>query len=98
VTTDGLRRDKSQRDQQYRAAGLYLVRYTRVLITLWDGRAATSAAGTASIVEANLFGALEVKEALQFSAFDSRDRGPVIHLQTRRPGSAIGRSRSHEVL
>lgn len=70
------------REYLYRQAGIYIARYSHVLLALWDGTPAKpDGCGTASAVSFMLEGAYKDADGLRFSA---ENDGAVIHIHTPR--------------
>lgn len=80
---------QAQRDERYRAAGLFIAERCHVLLALWDGRPSASDAGTAAVVRFKLEGTVDRLEA-GLRAFDADDSGPVYHVHTPRAGDSTG--------
>jgi hypothetical protein len=77
--------EKSRRAEQYREAGLFVVRHCHVLIALWDGDERDPAiGGTAEVVGFKRDGIpLDVAGSVRAS-LDAPEMGPVIHILTPR--------------
>jgi hypothetical protein len=75
----------SKREEQYRAAGLFIAQHANVLITLWDGDGgAMRAGGTAEVVAFKRCGIpLDILGSARAS-LDASEIGPVIHVVTPR--------------
>src|SRR5689334_585716 len=80
-----IRADASKREEQYRAAGLFIAQHANVLIALWDGDSATMrAGGTAEVVAFKRRGIpLDILGSARAS-LDASEIGPVIHVVTPR--------------
>jgi hypothetical protein len=81
--TPGNEADK--RSEQYRAAGLFIVRHCDILIALWDGKEEDKAVGgTAEIVDFKLNGIGLAASDSPRASLDAPEIGPVIHVVTPR--------------
>jgi hypothetical protein len=80
-----VRADASKREEQYRAAGLFIAQHANVLIALWDGDSrAMRAGGTAEVVAFKRRGIpLDILGSARAS-LDASEIGPVIHVITPR--------------
>jgi hypothetical protein len=80
-----VRADASHREEQYRAAGLFIAQHANVLIALWDGDSTTMrAGGTAEVVAFKRRGIpLDIPGSARAS-LDASEVGPVIHVVTPR--------------
>jgi hypothetical protein len=80
-----VRSDRGKRAEQYRAAGLFIIRHCNVLIAVWDGDESNMAVGgTAEVVKFVREGIpLEVSRSARAS-LDGSEIGPVIHVVARR--------------
>ncbi len=80
-----VRADASKREEQYRAAGLFIAQHANVLITLWDGDGrAMRPGGTAEVVAFKRRGIpLDILGSARAS-LDASEIGPVIHVVTPR--------------
>jgi hypothetical protein len=76
-----------ERDRQYAQVGAYIVRYSQILIALWDSTDTGLEGGTAQIVGFKLNGIAE-PYAPPHNPLDAIDAGPVYHLMTPRRKSA----------
>jgi hypothetical protein len=76
-----VRADASRREEQYRAAGLFIAQHANVLIALWDGDgSAMRAGGTAEVVAFKRRGIpLDILGSARAS-LDASEIGPVIHV------------------
>jgi len=82
-TPENIQRHGPQRNQQYTQVGAYIVRYSQILIALWDGSDTGLEGGTAQIVAFKLDGIAE-PYAAQHNPLDAIDTGPVYHIVTPR--------------
>ena len=80
-----VRADASKREEQYRAAGLFIAQHANVLVTLWDGDGgAMRPGGTAEVVAFKRRGIpLDILGSARAS-LDASEIGPVIHVVTPR--------------
>jgi len=80
-----VRADASRREEQYRAAGLFIAQHANVLIALWDGDgSAMRPGGTAEVVAFKRRGIpLDILGSARAS-LDASEIGPVIHVVTPR--------------
>jgi hypothetical protein len=80
-----VRADAAKREEQYRAAGLFIAQHANVLIALWDGNStAMRAGGTAEVVAFKRRGIpLDILGSARAS-LDASEIGPVIHVITPR--------------
>jgi len=76
-----VRADASKREEQYRAAGLFIAQHANVLIALWDGDgSAMRPGGTAEVVAFKRRGIpLDILGSARAS-LDASEIGPVIHV------------------
>ena len=75
----------AQRNEQYRAVGLFIVRHCDILIALWDGEEEGKAVGgTAEIVDFKLNGIGFAESNSPRASLDAPEIGPVIHVVTPR--------------
>jgi uncharacterized membrane protein HdeD (DUF308 family) len=75
--------DSSERDKRYELAGAFVVKYSPVLIALWDGKEIDKTGGTSKIVGFQLKG-LPEEYSTKSSSFDLSDKGILYHINTRR--------------
>jgi hypothetical protein len=73
-----------QRDVQYAALGIYLVRHSSILLAVWDGINLNNNGGTSQVVEAKLKGP---DRKHNFEAVKDYDVGPVFQFPVRRISS-----------
>jgi hypothetical protein len=80
-----VRADSAKREEQYRAAGLFIAQHANVLIALWDGNGtAMRPGGTAEVVAFKRRGIpLDILGSARAS-LDASEIGPVIHVVTPR--------------
>jgi hypothetical protein len=80
-----VRADASKREEQYRAAGLFIAQHANILIALWDGDgSAMRPGGTAEVVAFKRRGIpLDILGSARAS-LDASEIGPVIHVVTPR--------------
>ena len=80
-----VRADSAKREEQYRAAGLFIAQHANVLIALWDGNGgAMRPGGTAEVVSFKRRGIpLDILGSARAS-LDASEIGPVIHVVTPR--------------
>src|SRR5947209_4846429 len=80
-----VRADATKREEQYRAAGLFIAQHANVLIALWDGDGtAMRPGGTAEVVAFKRRGIpLDILGSARAS-LDASEIGPVIHVVTPR--------------
>jgi hypothetical protein len=80
-----IRADAGKREEQYRAAGLFIAQHASALITLWDGDgSAMRPGGTAEVVAFKRRGIpLDILGSARAS-LDASEIGPVIHVVTPR--------------
>ena len=76
---------REQREQRYRAVGVFLAQQSHFLLALWDGRQSASNAGTSAVVRMKLEGPGGTPEA-GLQPLDAEDGGPVYHVHTPRAG------------
>lgn len=91
---DAVRSDGAKRDEQYRAAGLFIARHSSVLIALWDGNGeAMAVGGTAEVVTFKHRGIPLAVSGSARATLDASEIGPVIHVVTprRKKSSAADR-------
>ncbi|HLL26651.1 MAG TPA: hypothetical protein VKT73_03235 [Xanthobacteraceae bacterium] len=78
---EAVRADPKQRDEQYRAVGLYIALHSDVLIALWDGDDQDMAAGgTAEVVSFKRNGIPLAVSGSARASLDASEIGPVIHI------------------
>jgi hypothetical protein len=78
-----------ERNERYRAVGLFIVRHCDILIALWDGEEEGKAVGgTAEIVDFKLNGIGLAESDSPRASLDAPEIGPVIHIVTPRVKSA----------
>jgi hypothetical protein len=83
-----VRQQRERRSEQYRAAGLFIVRHCDILIALWDGRDdGKLVGGTAEIVDFKRNGIAPGDSPSPGARLDARAIGPVIHVITPRATS-----------
>jgi hypothetical protein len=82
-TLDNIQPYGPPRDRQYAQVGAYIVRYSQILIALWNGTDTGLEGGTAQIVGFKLNGIAE-PYAPPHNPLDAIDTGPVYHLVTPR--------------
>ena len=82
---DDVRDEPARRALQYRAAGLFIIRHSHILLTLWDGRTADmKAGGTAEIVSIKRNGFSVETCTTARDCIDTGTTGPVIVIRTPR--------------
>lgn len=72
-----------ERDKRYELVGAFIVRFSQVLIALWDGKDSGLTGGTSQIVNFQLNG-LPSEHAPNRTSLDLPDKGPLYHVPTRR--------------
>ncbi len=73
----------NERDKRYQLVGAFIVRYSQVLVALWDGKYTSLTGGTSDIIRFQLKG-LPHEYAPDRCELDFPDSGPVYHILTRR--------------
>lgn len=86
VTYEQLSVPGPERDQQYEAVGVYIIRNSQILIAMWDGKTNGLTGGTSAVVRYRLEG-LPSHLAPDWSPLDPIDNGPVYHIVTPRLGA-----------
>jgi hypothetical protein len=89
ATFDQIAQPGEARDRQYRELGRYLVRYSQILIAVWDDQFSGKTGGTSEVVKMKLGqeASLERRAALRLN---SNGVGPVYVIPTVRMGSPTG--------
>ncbi|RZD15274.1 MAG: hypothetical protein EVJ47_03110 [Candidatus Acidulodesulfobacterium ferriphilum] len=72
-----------ERDKRYQLVGAFIVRYSQVLVALWDGKHTSLTGGTSDIIRFQSEG-LPHEYATNRCELDFPDSGPVYHILTRR--------------
>ncbi len=88
VTYEQLSIPGPERDRQYEAVGVYIIRNSQVLIAMWDGTTNGLTGGTSVVVRYRLEG-LPPHHAPDWSPLDPIDNGPVYHIVTPRLGAVV---------
>ncbi len=86
-TLEAIRSDQSRRDEQYRQVGMFIARYSHVLIALWDGADEDGGVGgTGEVVAFKRRGIPIGVGGSARSSLDAAEIGPVIQIITPRAG------------
>jgi hypothetical protein len=80
-----LRADQNERNEQYRAVGIFITQHCHVLLALWDGdRRDMSPGGTAEVVTFKRDGIPLIVSGSPRASLDASEIGPVIEVVTPR--------------
>jgi hypothetical protein len=85
---EAVRNNADKRAEQYRAVGLFIVKYCNVLLALWDGdEADIPVGGTTEVVSFKREGIPLTVSGSAHASLDGSEIGPVIHVVTPRKKS-----------
>lgn len=75
--------EQVERNKLYENVGVYIAKYSSILIALWDGKVSNGQGGTAEVVGYKLNG-IPSEYMENTIKIDHADNGPVYHIMTRR--------------